>query len=99
MIEHVATSDQIVLTVWHWVIGALGSGGVLAAIVSYILSQRKKKKISVAVDAAWDKALEDHKSDDTNKFIAINNHLEKQYDIMVSMSTDIGKIKGKLGIQ
>lgn len=87
--------DKFILLVAHWIEHLLVAGGCSGAILTWWLSKKKKPHLQFALS----KEFEEHKAEDGKKFDGINGHLEKQYDLMVSVSTDLGKIKGKLDIQ
>ncbi len=91
----ITPADHFVLTIWHWIAGFIITGGGGAALLTWWLSQRKKRP---ATQHPHEKALDDHKEDDRREFTEIKSHLEKQWDVLLQIQGDLGKVKGKLGI-
>lgn len=88
--------DRLAAQVGHLVWAILITGGGFSALITWWLTGRKKP---VKQSHDWIKALDEHKAEDGLKFEKIDGHFEKQYAILLDNSTDLGKIKGKLGIE
>lgn len=91
-------SDQIILTIFHWIEHALIAGGGLAVIVTYWLNRRKNGK-AAKVEYARKEELTAHQESNVRDFSEVKGHLEKQYDLLVDVKGDMGKLKGKFKIK
>ncbi len=96
--------DHLAAQIGHWVWAILITGGGAGAIIAWWLTKGKKvDDMSLYAKAS---ELLTHVENDVKAFDNIDkkiekhdDHFEKQYQILLDISKDMGKIKGKLGVE
>lgn len=91
------TDTHVIVSAWNWMTQSALGAGILSGLFIWWFTQ-KRRKLTKHPHQILEEKLNDHIKDDDGFKAEFKGHLEKQWDVLMDLKSDTGKIKGKLGI-
>ena len=88
--------EKLAAQIGHWIYAIFITGGGIGAVIAWYLTYKRKPKPS---HERCSSELNEHKQIDIREFSAVYGHIDKQYNILLDITSDLGKIKGALGVE